>query len=475
MNSMNKTHTPELTPEVLGRLRSYAELFHDDFRHEAQRSWSGVYLRGLLQDGDRKSIEPMVGRVPLPAELLAIRGPDQALQQFVNQSPWDDQKILHRYRTVMARTFASPEGIFVIDDTGFPKQGKHSVGVQHQYCGQLGKQANCQVAVTLHYVSPEGHFPAALRLFVPKSWTTSPRRLKKAGVPKGYRNEQTKGEIALELLDQIRGEGLLPGRLVITDCGYGSSQPFREGLEQRGLFYIAGASPEAVVFTEEPEWEPPGPAARPEGTGGRSRRRPRLAENNPRPVSLKSLAESLPRRKVTWREGTKGKLSAQFAWVRVWPGQGWAEGACAGADPIWLLIEERSDGQIQYAFSNLPPRTSRIKAARLWKSRWPVEQGYQQMKEELGLNHFEGRSWRGFHHHACLVMLAYGFLALEQLREKKEAPALPGGKSGTAPRITLPAVRRALQQLLRPTAKPDCTYCNPYAHVFDRTPHHLTE
>ena len=184
-------------------------------------------------------------------------------------------------------------------------------------------------------------------------------------------------------------------------------------------------------------------------------------------MSLKSLTKVLPRRKVTWREGTKGKLSAKFAWVRVWPGQGWTRGACAGADPVWLLIEERSDGQIQYAFSNLPPGTGRLEAVRLWKSRWPVEQGYQQMKEELGLNHFEGRSWRGFHHHACLVMLAYGFLALEQLREKKEAPASPGSKSGPAPRITLPAIRRALQRLLRPAARSDCTYCNPHAHAFD--------
>ena len=152
--------------------------------------------------------------------------------------------------------------------------------------------------------------------------------------------------------------------------------------------------------------------------------------------------------------------------------EGGAEGA--GAEPIWLWIEERSDGQIQYAFSNLPAHTSRIKAVRLWKSRWPVEQGYQQMKEELGLNHFEGRSWRGFHHHASLVMLAYGFLALEQLRVK-EAPASPGEKRDSEPRITLPAVRRALQELLRPTAKPDCTYCNPYAHVFDRISYHLTE
>ena len=420
---MNKTYTPELAPEVLHRLRDYAEPFQDLFRYPSQFAWSGVYLRGLLEDGERKSIEPMASRVPRPPQLLDVKDPEQALQQFVNQSPWDHQQVENRYRRVLARALASPRGIFVLDDTGFPKQGKHSVGVQHQYCGQLGKKANCQVAVTVHYVSPAGHFPAALRLFLPKSWTDSPERMERAGVPAEYRHEQTKGQIALELLDQVRGEGLLPGDVVITDAGYGVSQEFRQGLERRGLFYIAGVTPEMVVFTEEPRWD--WPEGRPTGT--RPRRRARLARGNPRPVSLKSLAESLPRRKVTWREGTKGKLAAKFAWVRVWPGQDWAQGACAGAPPIWLLIEERADGTIQYAFSNLPASTPRIRAVRLWKSRWPVEQGYQQMKEELGLNHFEGRSWRGFHHHACLVMLAYGFLVLEQLRAK-EAPAQPGKK-----------------------------------------------
>jgi SRSO17 transposase len=424
---MNKTYTPELTPEVLQRLRDYAELFRDDFRYKAQHSWSGVYLRGLLQDGQRKSIEPLADRVPRPPELLDIQDPEQALQQFLNQSPWDEQKVCQRYRRVMAESLASPRGIFVIDDTSFPKQGKHSVGVQRQYCGQLGKKANCQVAVTVHYVSPKGHFPTALRLFVPESWTSSPTRLEAAGVPEPYRKEQTKGEIALELLDQVRDEKLLPGNVVITDAGYGVSQPFREGLQQRQLFYIAGVTPEMVVFTEEPRWDWP------EGrsTRGRPQSRPHLAADSPRPVSLKSLAEALPRRKVTWREGTKGKLSAKFAWVRVWPGQGWAEGACAGAEALWLLIEERADGKIQYAFSNLPVSTRRIEAVRLWKSRWPVEQGYQQMKEELGLNHFEGRSWRGFHHHACLVMLSYGFLVLEQ-RRAKESPVQPGKKSRPA-------------------------------------------
>jgi SRSO17 transposase len=432
---MNKTYTPELPPEVLDRLRGYSELFRDDFRYKVQHAWCGVYLRGLLQDGERKSVEPMSARVPRPAELLDIQDPEQAMQHFLNQSPWDDQRVCKRYRSVMAQPLASPRGIFVIDDTGFPKQGKHSVGVQRQYCGQLGKKANCQVAVSVHYVSPEGHFPAALRLYLPKSWTSSPERLDEAGVPPEYRQERTKGQIALDLLDQVRGEGVLPGDVVVTDAGYGASQPFRDGLAQRQLFYLAGVTSEMVVFTDEPRWVGPEPS-----TGDRRRSRPRLADDSPRPVSLKSLSERLPCRKVTWREGTKGKLSAKFAWVRVWPAHDWRRGGCAGADPTWLLIEKRADGTIQYAFSNLPASTRRIEAVRLWKSRWPVEQGYQQMKGELGLNHFEGRSWRGFHHHASLVMLSYGFLVLEQQREKserergKEVPVKPGKKRGaTAP------------------------------------------
>jgi SRSO17 transposase len=467
---MNKTYTPELTPEVLKRLRVYAEPFQDDFNHESQRSWSNVYLRGLLQDGQRKSIEPMAARVPLPSELSALKDPEQALQQFVNQSPWDERDVLRRYRAVMARSFASPGGIFVIDDTGIPKQGKHSVGVQDQYCGQLGKKANCQVAVTVHYVSPHGHFPANLRLFLPDSWTSSAERLKRAGVPTEYRSARTKAEIALDLLDQIRGEKLLPGDVVITDAGYGVSRDFREGLEQRQLSSIVGVNPEMVGFTAEPCWD--WPEGKP--TGGRPRRRPHLAQGQVRPVSLKSLAESLPRHQVTWREGTKGKLSAKFTRVRVWPGHDRAVGGCAGAAPIWLLIEGRADGKIQYAFSNLPECTSRPQAVRLWKSRWPVEQGYQQMKEELGLNHFEGRSWRGFHHHAILVMLAYGFLSLDQ-RRAKEARVEPGKKSEPAPRITVAAIRRALQELLRPSAKPDCTYCNPHVHLLSRAMQFLTE
>jgi SRSO17 transposase len=326
----------------------------------------------------------------------------------------------------MARTFASPRGIFVFDDTSFPKQGQHSVGVQRQYCGALGKKANCQVAPSVHYVSPTGHYPLAMRLFLPECWIEDKGRLDKAGVPEVFRQPKTKGAIALELLDMVRGEGL-PGWLALADAGYGVSEDFRAGLAARGLNSIVGVTDEMVVFTEEPTWEPPGPAERPGGTGGRPRKRPRLAEVTPRPVTLKELAAETTLRKVTWREGTKGTLSGRFAWLRVWPGGGWATGECAGAEPIWLLIERQADGKLKYAFSDLPPDTTRLRAVRLWKTRWPVEQGYQQMKEELGLDHFEGRSWRGFHHHVCLVMMAYGFLALEQLRARRD-PVEPGKK-----------------------------------------------
>jgi SRSO17 transposase len=330
---MAKTYTPELDPEALARLDAYAARFRDAFASARPALWCPVYLRGLITDGERKSIEPLSRRVPLPPELV-VKDPEQALQQFVSQSPWDEQAVWRRYRAAMAEAFADPTGIFVIDDTTFPKQGKHSVGVQRQHCGALGKKANCQCAVSVHYVSPKGHCPLDMRLYLPESWLGDEKRLERAGVPEPERRSLTKGQIALELLDRVRGEGL-PGGLVLADAGYGVSGPFRDGLAQRGLRYIVGVTDEMVVFTEEPRWIAPKAA-----TGGRPQRRHRLAEDVPRPVSLKELAERMPRRKVTWREGTKGSMAGRFAWLRVWPGHGWATGACALAEPIGLLIEE---------------------------------------------------------------------------------------------------------------------------------------
>src|SRR6266550_4127318 len=175
-----KTYTPELSPSVLGQPAEYAESFAPEFPHPRPAFWAGGYLHGLLIDGDRKSIEPPSRRVTLPDE-LDVKDPDQALQQFVNQSPWDHRPVLRRYRSLLAQTFASPDAIFLFDDVSFPKQGKCSVGVQRQYCGALGKKANCQVAVSVHYVSPGGHYPLDLRLYLPDSWLSDADRLDQTG------------------------------------------------------------------------------------------------------------------------------------------------------------------------------------------------------------------------------------------------------------------------------------------------------
>src|SRR3954452_8809034 len=219
---MNRTYTPELAPEVLDRLASYSDRFRDDFNRPRQAQYSGVYIQGLIVDGERKSIEPLSRKVTLPPD-LKVSDLDQALQQFVGQSTWDEQAVWRRYRSTMAETFAWPAGIFVIDDTSFPKQGKHSVGVRRQYCGASGKTANCQVAPSVHYVGPAGHYPLAMRLFLPDCWIEDEERLDEAGVPEASRQSKAKGAIALELLDTVRGEGL-PGWLALADAGYGVSE-----------------------------------------------------------------------------------------------------------------------------------------------------------------------------------------------------------------------------------------------------------
>src|ERR1700735_2541456 len=198
-----KTYTPTLDSAVLDRLRNYANLFADDFPQSKPARGGGVSIQRLMRAGKRKSIEPLSRRITLPNNLIS-KDPEQALQQFVNQSPWDEQNVLRRYRSQLDQTFASPQGIFIIDAVSFPKQGTHSVGVQRQYCGALGKKANCQVAVSVHYVSPRGHYPLDVQLYLPDSWLTDTKRLNKAGVPKDQRRSRTKPELALELLDRVR-------------------------------------------------------------------------------------------------------------------------------------------------------------------------------------------------------------------------------------------------------------------------------
>jgi SRSO17 transposase len=251
--------------------------------------------------------------------------------------------------------------------------------------------------------------------------------LDQARVPTAERPFQTKWEIALALLDTVLAEDL-PHAVIVADAGYGAASAFRAGLEARGERYLAGICGGEVVFATPPTWIPKQLA----GTRGQPPRRAYLAADAPRPVAVHELAATLPRTTVSWRTGTTGQSTAEFAWVRVWPGPDWHKGVRTTAIPTadeaarWLLVEWRSDGTIKYALSNLPSDTPLVTAVRWWKERWQVEQGYRQLKRELGLDHFEGRSWTGFHHHVAMTFLAYGFLTLERLRAEALATAALG-------------------------------------------------
>jgi SRSO17 transposase len=404
----------ELDADVLGRLEDYVALFAADFGYITRRHWAEVYLQGLFRDGERKSIQPLSQRVTVPGW---HGDTEQALQLFVNQSGWDEQKVLRTYRKVLAEALADPAGVIVIDDTGFAKKGRHSVGVARQYSGTLGKTDNCQIAVSLHYVAPLGDYPLALRLFLHESWISQPERMEAVRVPTAEQAPKTKGEIALDLLDLVRKESL-PHQVVVADAGYGIGVEFRHALEARDETYVVGIAGQEAVFTKPPSWEVRTETA----DRGRPPSRWYVTADTPPPVAVKPFAQQLERTPFSWRQGTQGALQAEFAWVRVWPAHRWQHGRAGDAvpDPTaearWLLVEWRRDGSIRYALSNLPATATLAEGVSLWKTRWHVEQGYQQLKEELGLDHFEGRSWPGFHHHATLCFLAYGFLALERLR-----------------------------------------------------------
>ena len=412
-----RTFTPELNPAILERLTAYAALFDSDYRRRDQARWTEAFLLGLVSDGDRKSVEALVNRIDLPPQ-CRCEDPVQAVQHWLNQGSWDSERLMVRYRELMMRIFGSSDGHFIFDDTSFEKSGDHSVGVQSQYCGCVGKTANCQVAVSLHYSSPTCHFPLAMRLYLPETWVESPAKLEKARVPAEHRMAKTKHEIGIELLDVMLREGH-PGSVALADAGYGCSSEFRAALAARKLTYAVGVKGESNVFTVAPRWMFPGDEGMPPNC-----RNPRLRPESAKPCSIKQAAAKLKLRSCTWRKNAKGDMTARFARIRVWPAENWREGECAATPPVWLLVEERGN-ELRYTMSNAPDDASLLELVRLMKSRWPVEQGYQQLKEELGLDHFEGRSWIGFHHHACMTMLAFGFLQIERGRLRKAMKRAP--------------------------------------------------
>ncbi len=376
------------------------------------------YCKGLLLPGERKSIEPMAARLA-PENVQPMR---QSLHHLVAKAPWSDQALLDDVcqQVLPAMQKQGPIVAWIVDDTGFPKKGRHSVGVTRQYCGQVGKQENCRIAVSLSGATWNSSLPIAYRLYLPKEWADDAERREKAEVPEEV-EFQTKPEIAL---DQIRAAvaAKVPRGVVLADAAYGINTDFRDGLTQLQLQYVMGVQSSLTV------WEP-GKQPMPAKPRGKTGRPPRLLQRTAehQPVSLKQLAMGLPSnafREITWREGTERKLRSRFAAVRVRPAHRDYERSEPHAEQ-WLLIEwpHGEAEPTKYWLSTLPANT-RLKAlVKMAKHRWIIERDYQELKQELGLGHFEGRNWRGFHHHATLCIAAYGFLVAERSRFSPSARA----------------------------------------------------
>ena len=377
------------------------------------------YCTGLMLPGDRKSVEPMAARTA-PARTAAQH---QSLLHFVGNAAWSDEDVLAKVREMVLPAIEKngPIEAWIIDDTSFPKQGKHSVGVHHQYCGQLGKQANCQVAVSLSIANHTASLPVAYRLYLPREWSKDRARRKKAGVPKEIKFK-TKSEIALE---QIRWacEAGLPRGAALMDAAYGRDSQLRAGMTELGVPYVAGIVPTILM------WAPgQGPRRMDKPMNNTGRR------DEPDLISAKKVALALPKqawRTVTWREGSAEKLSSRFARVRV--RVGYNKLIPETSSPEWLLIEwpEGEAEPTKYWLSTLPETIGFERLVDLAKLRWRIERDYQDLKQEVGLGHYEGRGWRGFHHHATLCIAAYGFLIAEQA-------TIPPSGPRSAPSVQVP-------------------------------------
>jgi SRSO17 transposase len=373
-----------------------------------------------------------------------VQAAHQSLHHVVAKAEWDDAALLRavREQVLPAIERHGPVRYWIVDDTGFPKKGKHSVGVARQYCGELGKQDNCQVAVSLSVANDQASLPMAYRLYLPEAWAADPQRRAKAGVPEEVGFE-TKTAIALGQLRQALAEGV-PVGVVLGDAGYGDETDFRVGVGDLGLHYVLGIRPGTSVW---PPGQAPLPPAPWSGRGRPSTRLQRSPEHQP--VSVKDLALSLPRRAwrtVTWREGSRAELASRFAARRVRP----AHRDTLRSEPWpeeWLLIEwpEGVEEPSKYWLSDLPPRTALKDLVHIAKARWRIERDYQELKQEIGLGHYEGRGWRGFHHHASLCVAAYGFLVAErclfppQARFTRQRLAAPAPPRGFQPRGAGPA------------------------------------
>jgi SRSO17 transposase len=392
------------------RFAAYIEGLAEAAGHADRNIPLKSYCTGLLLPGERKSVEPMAARLA-PNN---VRRMHQSLHHVVADAPWNDEGVLDRCLDFVLPAMLRQEPVvaWVVDDTGVPKKGQESVGVARQYCGQVGKQDNCRVAVSLSVTTGKASMPVAFRLYLPESWTRDKKRRKKTGVPEEI-EFQTKTEIALEQIERAVQRGI-PQGVVLADAGYGNDTSFRTALTEKELTYVMGVQCTITVWKPGEE---PKPAPARQGNTGRPRKLLQR-DSKHQPVSAKELATSLPAEawyKVTWRQGVKKKLQSRFAALRVRP----AHRDYWRAEPHpkeWLLIEWPSDESepTKYWLSTLPAETPLVELVHMAKHRWIIERDYQELKQELGLGHYEGRGWRGFHHHATLCIAAYGFLVAER-------------------------------------------------------------
>jgi len=393
--------------EALGRVIGHAD------RLEPLRS----YLTGLLLPGKRKSVEPMAAKID-PFHICARH---QSMHHFVSQSLWGENRVLSVARDVALAQLErhAPIGAWIVDDTGYPKKGRQSVGVARQYCGELGKQENCQVAVTVSAANAVMSVPCAYRLYLPERWASDDALRKKTGIPEDVKF-QSKWEIALDQLRAIIAEDL-PAAPVVADSWYGSVTSFREGITALELSYMASIAKDVSLW-------PPGADPLPPAPRKKRGRPPKLLRRDEqhRPVSAEALAMSLPKdswETVRWREGTKGVMESRFSRIRV---------RAAHRDywkstlrpEEWFLVEwpPEESSPTKYWLSTVPENVDLRSMVRLAKLRWRIERDYQEMKDELGLNHYEGRNWRGFHHHGVLCIAAYAFLIAERARLSPPEP-----------------------------------------------------
>ncbi len=400
------------------RFAAYIEGLATAAGHEDRQIPLKNYCKGLLLPGERKSIEPMAARLDRD-NVERVR---QSLHHLVAKAPWSDEVLLEQVRKLVLPTMQKqgPVVAWIVDDTGFPKKGKHSVGVTRQYCGQVGKQENCRVAVSLSVATWSSSLPIGYRLYLPKEWAENAERRAKTEVPEEV-EFQTKPDIALAQIRVAVAANLDRG-VVLADAAYGINTEFRDGLTALSLQYVVGVQSSMTV------WEP-GKQPLPAKPRGKMGRPPRLLQRSTghRPISVKQLAMHLPSRafrEITWREGTDRKLRSRFAAVRIRPAHRDYEMAQPHAEE-WLLIEwPRAEKEpTKYWVSTLPPATKLKALTKMAKHRWIIERDYEELKQELGLGHFEGRNWRGFHHHATLCIAAYGFLVAERARFSPSARA----------------------------------------------------